>query len=183
MEFNKLIGNYEVFGTEFLIQKSLKHFYTWLSYSFNDNNYHFETLSPSKFPNNYEFSHSLSWTGVYQWSNYKIALGSKWRTGNPTTTTQNNTLNFEEPINLKINYNLPNNSRFPNYFQFNVSASKEWDLSKKTNIQASFSIQNLFNNKNIINRFYRINPQNNSIESVETYSLERTPNFNIKVSF
>jgi hypothetical protein len=183
LENTRSIGSYQVIGTEILIQKNFKHFYTWLNYSFNDNNYFFETLPTSEFPNNFELVHTLSWTGVYEWKKNKIALGSKWHTGKPITLPFNTFLNLEDANNPKINYSQPNNSRLADYCQFNFSASKEWDLSKKTTLQTSISILNLLNKKNIINRFYRINNQNNSIESVETYSLERTPNLNVKINF
>jgi len=179
LEFIKSKGAYEVLGTEFLVQKNFGKFYSWLSYSYNDNKYRFNTLTPSEFINNYEVKHSVSWAGIYEWNALKFALGCKWHTGKPITTPQSTAIT----ANNTIVYNTPNNSALTDFLQFNFSASKNWNLSKKTALQTNFSILNLLNTKNSINKFYRINTSNNAIESVSIYALRRTPNVNIKFSF
>lgn len=179
-ELEKSVGDYQVFGTEFLIQKSFNQFYTWLSYSYNDNKYDFNQLTNFNFPNNFEVTHAISWAGIYEWKQVKFALGTKWHTGRPITTPVNN---FVTQTNPKIVYNSPNNSKLKDYFQVNFSASKNWTLSEKMKLETAVSILNLLNTKNSINRFYRVNSANNSVESVDTFSLEMTPNFNIKLSF
>jgi hypothetical protein len=179
-ELQKSVGDYQVLGTEFLIQKSFNQFYSWLSYTFNDNKYNFYELSSTEFPNNYEVTHAISWAGVYEWKKIKMALGTKWHTGRPITTPTSFTVTEANP---NIVYNAPNNSKLDDYFQMNFSASKDWALGEKTTLQTSLSILNLLNTKNSINRFYRVNTSNNSVESVDTYSLELTPNLNVKLSF
>lgn len=179
-ELEKSVGDYQVFGTEFLIQKSFNQFYTWLSYSYNDNKYDFNQLTNFNFPNNFEVTHAISWAGIYEWKQVKIALGTKWHTGRPITTPIVFSVTETNP---NIVYNSPNNSKLKNYFQVNFSASKNWTLSEKMKLETAVSILNLLNTKNSINRFYRVNSANNSVESVDTFSLEMTPNFNIKLSF
>lgn len=179
-ELERTIGNYQVFGTEFLIQKSFNRFYTWLSYSFNDNKYDFNQLTNSNFPNNFEVTHAISWAGIYEWKQVKFALGTKWHTGRPITTPIAFTVTETEP---NIVYNSPNNSKLEDYFQVNFSASKKWNLSDTMKLETAVSVLNLLNTKNSINRFYRVNSANNSVESVDTFSLEMTPNFNIKLNF
>jgi hypothetical protein len=182
-EYVKSKGSYEILGSEILVQKNFNRFYTWVSYSFNDNKYSFETLDSSQFPNNFELVHTVSWAGIYEWEKLKFALGSKWNSGKPITTPKSNIVDATDVSNPIINYNDANNSRLKEYFQLNFSASKSWNLSPKVVMQTSFSILNILNTKNIINKYYRVDSSNNSIESVATYSLERTPNLNIKVSF
>ncbi|MCZ8331744.1 MAG: TonB-dependent receptor plug domain-containing protein [Flavobacterium sp.] len=179
-ELERTIGNYQVFGTEFLIQKSFNRFYTWLSYSFNDNKYDFNQLTNSNFPNNFEVTHAISWAGIYEWNKVKFALGAKWHTGRPITTPIAFTVTETEP---NIVYNSPNNSKLEDYFQVNFSASKKWNLNDTMKLETAVSVLNLLNTKNSINRFYRVNSANNSVESVDTFSLEMTPNFNIKLNF
>jgi hypothetical protein len=179
-ELEKSVGNYQVFGTEFLIQKSFNRFYTWLSYSFNDNKYDFNQLTNSNFPNNFEVTHAISWAGIYEWKQVKFALGTKWHTGRPITTPIAFTVTETEP---NILYNSPNNSKLEDYFQVNFSASKKWNLNDTMKLETAVSVLNLLNTKNSINRFYRVNSANNSVESVDTFSLEMTPNFNIKLNF
>jgi hypothetical protein len=182
-EYVKSNGSYEILGSEILIQKNFNRFYTWVSYSFNDNKYSFETLDSSRFPNNFELVHTVSWAGIYEWKKLKFALGSKWNSGKPITTPKSNIVDATDVSNPIINYNDANNSRLKEYFQLNFSASKSWNLSSKVVLQTSFSILNILNTRNSINKYYRVDSSNNSIESVTTYSLERTPNLNIKVSF
>ncbi len=179
LEFVKSSGDYNVVGTELLVQKNFGKFYSWLSYSYNDNKYEFNTLSPSEFINNYELKHCVSWAGIYEWKSVKIALGCKWHTGKPITTPQATTIS----ANNTILYNTPNNSALNDFLQFNFSASKNWNLSKSTSLQTNIAVLNILNTKNSINRFYRVNTVDNSIESVSTYALGRTPNLNVKLSF
>lgn len=176
----KSTGNYKVFGTEFLIQKSFHRFYTWLSYSFNDNKYEFEAIYSPSFPNNYDITHALSWAGIYELENWKIALGAKWHSGRPITTPKTFTATETDPF---IVYNSPNNAKLEDYFQMNFSASKDWKLSSGITMQTAFSVLNLLNTKNSLNRFYRVNTSNYNVESVDTYSIKMTPNLNVKVSF
>lgn len=179
-EFVKSTGNYSVYGSEFLIQKSFHRFYTWLSYSYNDNQYDFDDLNNSSFPNNYDITHAISWAGIYEWKKLKLALGAKWHTGKPITTPTSFTVTDSNP---DIVYNTPNNAKLKDYFQVNFSASKDWHLTQKINLQTAVSILNVLDTQNSLNRFYRVNTADNSVESVDTYSLEMTPNFSVKVSF
>jgi hypothetical protein len=178
LEFRKFNGDYTVYGIEFLVQKNFRKFYTWASYAFNDNTYTFNDFVPSNFDNNFEIQHTVVWAGIYEWNRLKIALGSRWYTGKPVTTPR---VNF--PIFGQINYNDPNNERLEDYFQVNFSAFYTWHVAKRTTLQFGISVLNLLNNRNVINRYYRVNTAENTIESVNTYSLERTPNVVAKITF
>lgn len=179
-ELIKSTGNYTVFGSEFLIQKSFHRFYTWLSYSYNNNKYDFYSLDSSSFPNNYEVTHAVSWAGIYEWKKLKIALGTKWHSGRPITTPTSLVVTEANP---NIVYNSPNNARLHDYFQVNFSASKDWKLSSKVNLQTAVSVLNVLNSENDLNRSFRVNASNLRVESVDTHSLKMTPNFNVKISF
>lgn len=175
-EFVKTSGDYQVLGSEFLVQKNFGKFYSWLSYSYNDNTYFFKSTSPQVFINNFELKHAISWAGIYEWSSIKFALGCKWHTGKPITTPINTT-------NPTITYNSPNNDRLNDFFQLNFSASKNWKINDKIALETNASVLNIFNKKNSVNRFYRINTTNNTVESINTYALNITPNVNVKLSF
>lgn len=178
-EFTRTNGSYSVIGTEVLLQKNFGKFYTWMSYSYNDNKYDFKSITPAQFVNNYELKHCISWAGIYEWNSVKLSLGCKWHTGKPITTPLSTTLNSDN----EIVYNSPNNSRLDDFFQVNFSASKDWKISKKMALEIDISVINLLNTKNSINRFYRVNSLDNTIESLNTYALELTPNMNMKLSF
>ena len=179
-EFVKTAGDYQVLGSEFLVQKNFGKFYSWLSYSYNDNKYFFKSLQPNEFINNFELKHCISWAGIYEWKTIKFALGCKWHTGKPITTP---TFTIIDASNPTIVYNSPNNDKLNDFFQLNFSASKNWKINNKISLETNASVLNLLNKKNSVNRFYRINSSNNTVESVDTYALELTPNVNIKLSF
>lgn len=183
LELRDDIGSYTVFGSEFLIQKQFRGFYTWLSYTFNNNDYKFETFSAERFPSNFEIRHTINTAVIYEWKNLQVALGTKWFTGKPVTVPASNNLNFVTARNAEIIYESPNTQNIGNFFQVNFSAGYVIKATKNSQLQLGVSVQNIFNRQNIINRYYRINSVNNGIEVVNTYALERTPNALIKFSF
>jgi hypothetical protein len=183
LEFSNIIGDYEVYGIETLVQKKINHFITWLSYAYNDNNYHFPSVDQTDFSNNFELKHVVSWAGTYEVKNLKIALGSKWYSGRPETTPSNLDINNSNPLNPTIDYNSPNNKNLEDFFQVNFSTTYKWESSNNTQYKLGLSVINVFNRKNEISEYYRINPTTNSIEDVKTYSLERTPNLSFRVIF
>ena len=179
LELVRSSGDYQVLGSEFLIQKNFGKFYTWMSYSYNDNKYFFESLQPSEFINNFELKHAITWAGIYDWKSIKFALGAKWHTGKPITTPQSTTLD----ANNQIVYNSPNNAKLNDFFQLNFSASKDWKINDDMVLQTNVSVLNLLDSENSINKFYRINSTDNTLESVDIYALGLTPNINFKLSF
>ena len=181
LEFAKINGDYEVLGSEILVQKKINHFITWLSYAYNDNHYHFPGVEQTEFSNNFELKNMVSWAGTYEIGNLKIALGSKWYSGRPVTTPIG--INISDPSNPTIEYNMPNNKNLDDFFQVNFSTTYKWESSNKTQYKLGLSIINVFNKQNEISEYYRINPSTNSIEDVKTYSLERTPNLSFRVAF
>jgi hypothetical protein len=183
LEFTKLNGDYSVLGSEILIQRNFEKFHTWISYGLSNSKYTFDSYFPEEFSNNFQIVHSVSWAGIYEWKNIKIALGSKYNSGRPETTPLlSNMLDFSNPVKPKINYNLPNSNTLSHYFQINFSAGYNWKFSEKSNLDIGISVLNILNKKNIINRYYRINQQE-FVQSVNTFSLKRTPNLSLKYNF
>jgi hypothetical protein len=175
LELLKINGSYTVAGSEILVRRNFEHFYSWLGYSFNRNEYRFEYFTPNQFPNNFEIQHSVSAAAVYEQNRLKVALGGKWNSGRPTTTPVGFTTGA-------ITYNDPNGETLGDYLQFNLSASYYWTIGQ-LRLQANASVLNLLNKKNVISRYYRINTLANDIESVNTYSMERTPNLSLRLYF
>ncbi|MDD3005350.1 TonB-dependent receptor plug domain-containing protein [Flavobacterium sp.] len=179
LEFLKINGDYTVYGTELLIQRNFKHFHTWINYSWNQNRYHFSDFIPHTFTSNYEIKQSISFAAMYELEQIRFAIGTKWFTGKPETTPLKTP---SSNSNSTITYNSPNNTNVNDYVQTNFSASYRWKIKKVGEITTHFSILNLFNRKNIINRYYRLDTAQN-IETVNTYSLGRTPNFSLQIKF
>jgi hypothetical protein len=183
LEFVKINGYYEVFGTEMLLQKKINRFISWISYAYNDNNYQFPNVSQTEFSNNFELKHVVSWAGTYETQNLKLALGSKWYSGKPETSPITDAINNSDPTNPTIDYNTPNHKNLDSFFQVNFSATYKWKSPNETQYKLGFSVLNVFNRKNEINEYYRINTTTNSIEDVKTFSLGRTPNLSLRVIF
>ncbi|MBC7846382.1 MAG: TonB-dependent receptor [Flavobacterium sp.] len=181
LEFAKINGDYDVLGSEILVQKKINHFITWLSYAYNDNNYHFPGMEQTEFSNNFELKNVVSWAGTYDIGNLKIALGSKWYSGRPITTPIG--IDNSDSLNPTIEYNTPNNKNLDDFFQVNFSTTYKWESSNNTQYKLGLSIINVFDKQNEISEYYRINPTTNTIEDVKTYSLERTPNLSFRVAF
>lgn len=179
LEFIRTTGDYEVWGTEMLIQKKMNHFLTWLSYTYNHNNYHFFTYEYPVFPNNFEVMHTVSWAGIYEKNNFKIALGTKWSSGRPKTSLKSSQI---DPLNPELVYNKPNNINLNIFSQVNFSSTYKWETANGIQYKLGISILNILNRKNEISEYYRISSLTNSIEEVETFALQRTPNVSFRVS-
>ena len=177
-EFVKTSGNYTVYGSEFLIQKKYDPITVWMSYAFTENNYEFNTLIPSTFPNNFEIKHTLKSAVITDFNKLKLAIGTIWFSGKPFTSVMQSV-----PENTEIMYLDPNSLNLENYFQLNFSGSYSFSFGKNSKLDIGFSIQNLLNTQSTINQHYRINNNTNVVEKVNTYSLERTPNAFVRFYF
>lgn len=182
-QFSGEIGSYQVKGIEFLINKKTDRFSTWLSYSFNKNDYTFDSIVPQKFPNNLDIRHTLTFAGAYTYKNLKLSLGVNYRTGKPFTEPLDGDDALDNDFTpARINYKAPNSSRLPEYFRADASAIYSFKLTTGINANAGLSLLNMTNRKNSLNKYYRVN-ENNEIEAVENLSLGITPNFSFRVSF
>ncbi|WP_240622574.1 TonB-dependent receptor [Flavobacterium crocinum] len=180
LEFVRTTGGYEIWGTEMLVQKKINHFLTWLSYTYNQNNYNFPNYEYSRFPNNFELTHTLSWAAIYEKNNFKIALGTKWTSGRPKTSPNLSQIDLSDPV---LVYNKPNDSNLNMFSQVNLSSTYKWETADGIQYKIGISILNILNRRNEISEYYRINSLTNSIEEVDTFSLQRTPNLSFRVSF
>ncbi|WP_230407889.1 carboxypeptidase-like regulatory domain-containing protein [Flavobacterium hydrocarbonoxydans] len=179
LEFVRTTGNYEVWGTEMLIQKKMNQFLTWLSYTYNHNSYHFSDYEYPRFPNNFQLMHTVSWAGIYEKNNFKIALGTKWSSGRPKTSPDLSQIDLSDPV---LVYNKPNNTNLHIFSQVNISSTYKWETANGIQYKLGISILNILNRKNEIGEYYRVSTLSNSIEEVETFSLQRTPNVSFRVS-
>ena len=176
LEFSRINGNYNVWGSELLLQKTFpERFRTWIAYSFNRNKYTFDGFTPPHFANNFEIVHAVTGALSYEGNRFKASLGARWYTGKPQTVP----LSGQTIPNFgQIAYHDPNSANLDDYFQSNFSASYLLALGK-TRITTGFSLMNVFDNRNVINRYYRLNDAN-SIERVNTFALGRTLNVSLK---
>lgn len=182
-QFNGEIGSYDVKGVEFLINKKGTNYSTWLTYTYNKNDYNFNAIDPNSFPNNLDIRHTITFAGTYSYENLKLSLGVNYRSGKPFTEPQESDLALDTTVfPARINYESPNSSRLPNYLRVDASAIYKFNIGQRIKATTGVSLLNMTNRKNSLNKYYRVT-EDNQIETVESISLGITPNVSFRVSF
>ncbi|PKA97318.1 LOW QUALITY PROTEIN: outer membrane receptor protein involved in Fe transport [Flavobacteriaceae bacterium MAR_2009_75] len=181
-QFNGEIGKYEVKGMEFLINQKTDIYSVWASYTYNINDYSFTDVVPSKFPNNLDIKHTVTFAGTYTLNAFKFSLGLNYHTGRPFTQPDS-----DEPVDTtffpnRINYNEPNSSRLPEYLRADASAIYNFEINENLKATAGVSVLNFTDRKNTINTYYQLNGQS-EIETISTTSLGLTPNLSFRIRF
>ena len=176
-EFVKTLGNYTVFGTDFLLRKRIVNASFWLSYSFMDNEYTFEGLAEKTFPSNLDITHTVSLGSSYVYKKLKLSAGFNWHTGKPTTTP----IAGSEILDGEINFGPTNSTQLADYFRVDTSVLYRFMIG---NLEADVgaSVWNVLDAENEINNYYRINDANQVEEFVQT-SLGLTPHALLRVFF
>ena len=179
------IGNYDVKGVEFLVNKQNKKISTWLSYTYAKNNYTFNIFTPATFSNSLDITHSLSTAFNYNLSQFfKISFGGVMRSGKPYTKPVVGNETIQNENRTIVNYNNPNQEKLANFFRLDLSASYNFNLSKvlKSTIRLGFT--NITDKQNIINSYYLLdNTSENNVRRVDNYSLPFTPNLSFRINF
>ena len=181
-QFGGEIGGYAIKGIEFLINKKTSKYSVWASYAYNLNNYTFDAITPSTFPNNLDIRHTATFAGTLTFKQLKIGVGLNYRTGKPYTEPA-----LENPLDTSffpgtINYREPNNQRLSEYLRADASAIYTLNISNEVKASLGVSVLNFTNRQNILNTYYRVN-EANTIETVESFSLGITPNFSFRLKF
>lgn len=171
-------GSYTVKGVDVLINKRFRKVNTWMGYSYATNNYEFENLQPSEFPNNIDIRHTLNYGINYSFNDFKIAAGINWHSGRPITTL----IPGMESDSEQLNFASPNNENLPDYVRLDLSGTYTFKIGKKVNAFAGISFWNLLNSENELNRFYRFNMMGEPEEVVQN-ALAITPNATFRITF
>ncbi|MGB3149727.1 MAG: TonB-dependent receptor [Maribacter sp.] len=181
-QFNGEVGSYAIKGLEFLINKKNNDYSAWLSYTYNLNDYTFETITPPSFPNNLDIQHSFTLAGNYNFRKLKMGIGFNYRTGKPFTEPDEDLPVDTSVFPHEINYQEPNSSRLAEYFRADASATYNFNITTKIKSSLGISVLNFTNRKNTLNTYYRLN-DTNEVETVQRISLGVTPNASFRVSF
>jgi len=173
-------GEQSIFGIDFYLKKDFNYFKTWISYSFNDVISNYEGLNNNEnFISSINIRHSFTTSMAYKLKNFQIALAWNWRSGKPFTKS------YVSP-NDQFYYLGINTERLPYYHRLDISSTYSFDFSKKNKMKGKlgFSIRNIYNQKNLISREYIGNNNlENSVEIIDKYSLEITPNFLFRITY
>ncbi len=176
-QFVNDIGNFTVKGFDFLINKRFQNFNTWISYSYNVNNYDFASLNNAEsFPNNVDVRSVINIAANYTYNDIKLALGLNWHTGRPYTKP----LQSDNSIIRTINYDNPNSSRLDDYLRFDASLQYQFKIGN-TRASSGVSVWSVLDKRNILNTYFDLD--NNQINQVENTSLRITPNVSFRLYF
>ena len=179
-QFVNSIGSYEIKGIDLLLNKQFSNIVSsWISYSYNTNNYTFKELNNGEeFPNNVDIRHAVTFAGTYTNKNIKLALGLNWHSGKPTTAPSIN----DNPDDEQITYSSPNSKQLDDYLRADCSATYAFNISDGARATIGASVWNVINKKNIINTYYTLDSEN-KVNTVENESLGITPNVSFRVRF
>ena len=171
------IGEYKAQGLEVLVNWRFGQSNMWVNYTLAKNDYYFEELIPSAFPNNFDVRHTLSMGGSYTLKQLEVSGGMNYRTGQPYTQPSPD----NPVIDNEIFYEAPNSSHLEYYLRLDISAKYHFNV-KNVKGECGFSIWNLLNRENTINVFYQRN-NNKEIEQITQNALGITPNVNLRFWF
>ncbi|MGY6649220.1 TonB-dependent receptor plug domain-containing protein [Wenyingzhuangia sp. IMCC45574] len=181
-QFVDASGDYDVLGTEFLINKRTDNFSTWIGYIISRNDYTFPSFAPKHFRNNVHVEHSLNIGGNIHF-NKKLTLsaGINWKTGNLYTKP----VKGNEIINIsgvrQVNYDVPNGEMLPNYFRLDISTKYQFRLNPNLKGVLSIGTLNVTNRKNVIKRYYTLD--DDQLVETNNSSLKITPNVSLRFDF
>lgn len=183
-EFIRTSGSYTAKGVELLINKKAGPFHTYINYTFGQNDYSFEELTPNNFPNNFDIRHSASLAANYSYRELKFSLGGHLRSGKPYTKPIEGNEIRKDGNDYVINYAAPNAETLPSFFRADFSSSYNFRISEKGNATISLGLLNILNRNNVINRYYRVDSKNpKKAVQINNASLGFTPNALFRISF
>ncbi len=186
-QFANGIGNYTATGAEFVINKKEKHYSVWMSYSYLDNVYEFDTFDPSAFPHNLDVTHTATAAAsVSPFQNLKLAAGLNYHTGKPYTIPEDENATSFQGLTENILFDPPNDQRLPDYYRLDFSAEYVWALSENTKAKFNLAVLNLMDTKNTLNIRYTLSDDGSGtsrINEIRTRSIGVTPNFSFQLLF
>ncbi len=184
-QFLNAIGSYNVRGVEVLASKTAQRFSTWFSYTYSINDYEFNTLTPSVFPNNVDVRHSfglgLNYTIL---SHLEMSVGGIWRSGQPFTKPVEGNETVQDGNNTFVNYDTPNSENLDYFMRLDASLKYSFTISNNVRALLRFGVINALDRKNSINTYFKVDPNDsNKAIKVENKSLGLTPNLSFRCLF
>ncbi|GEQ85670.1 hypothetical protein ULMS_11780 [Patiriisocius marinistellae] len=180
------IGSYNAKGVEVSVAKNTERFTSSLSYTYLDNDYTFNSLSPKNFRSNFDVTHTASLAATYKLGNFKIAVGSNYHSGLPYTTPLNTNAIIDVDGKPQIQYNEPNNKTLNSYLRVNTSALYDFKVDETFKGKINVALLNIFDKKNALDSYFEIETDadgNNTINRVDQFSLGFTPNISFQLLF
>ncbi len=175
-------GKYTNYGIELLVNRVSKKTSIWASYTFNNNNFTFQNLSPTTIPNDTEIVHSINTGFNYHFTKkLTFSLGVNWNSGTSFTNRKNNPETVTVNGLNRINFNLPNHDFLDPFLRTDVTLKYQFNFTERIKGNLNISTLNTFRKKNINKRYFKI--ENSEVQQVEQQSLSFSPNLSFRVYF
>lgn len=176
-ELEKEKGSYDAYGFEILLRKKLKNLSSWLSYSYINNTYRFETLEEIEFPSNFDITHSFTFGSTFNDSHWNISAGFNYRIGKPTSIP----IVDNAVIDNDVNFDTANSRRLQDYLRLDASALYKFKINNTFHSELGASVWNISNRNNPINNYFRVN--NGEAVKISRFSLGLTTNAVFRIYF
>ena len=171
------IGEQRILGVDVLLEKSIRRFKTWLSYSYNKTESKYEGLNDNNyFTASTNVRHVFNSSVTYKHKRLQLALGWKWQSGKPFTRSVE--------TDNGVEFQAINAERLAVYHRLDFSSTYDFNLSKQKDIKARLgvSIRNIYNRDNQLSREYLGNNSlDDPIRTIDKFSLGFTPNLLFRV--
>jgi hypothetical protein len=179
------IGNYQVKGIEFIVNKQSKKISTWFSYTYSKNDYLFPVFKPQTFANSLDISHSLNAAFNYSFNNgLKVSFGGVLRSGRPYTKPIEGNETIQNGNRIIVNYDNPNKENLNNFFRIDLSGSYKFNFTNAIKSTIRIGITNITNKQNTIDSYYVIDSNSASnVRRINNLSLPFTPNLSYRITF
>ncbi|WP_010182613.1 TonB-dependent receptor [Aquimarina agarilytica] len=149
-------GSNTVKGIDVLVKKQWKHYQTWVSYSFSESRFQFESINNNiPFDGSFDTPHNLVWTHSANYNNFEFSLGYRYHSGLPFT---NKSFDSNAALANFITFDTFNGERLPDYHRLDLSGSYSFHLDRSHKIKAKigFTLQNLTNKRSFLSRDFRV---------------------------
>jgi hypothetical protein len=179
------IGNYQVKGIEFIVNKQSKKISTWFSYTYSKNDYLFPVFKPQTFANSLDISHSLNAAFNYSFNNgLKVSFGGVLRSGRPYTKPIEGNETIQNGNRIIVNYDNPNKENLNNFFRIDLSGSYKFNFTNAIKSTIRIGITNITNKQNTIDSYYVIDSNSaTNVRRINNLSLPFTPNLSYRITF
>ncbi len=184
-QYDGSIGKSTTYGGEFLINKTFDKTNLWLSYTYNNQLFDFDSIAPKSFPGNFDVKHSL-YAGLSSsiTSEWKVSFGVLGKSGRPYTAPVENQQTYSNGNFIKVNYASPNNENLPFYLRLDLSSSYILTFKNFQSLALNIGILNLLDRKNTIDRYYEVSKEDETkAVQIDKVSLGFTPNLSLRYNF
>lgn len=167
-------GNGKAMGVDFLAKYEGTHYTTWLAYSLSKSTRRFNEINGgAEIPGNFDQTHELKWTNLYNIQKWNFSTLAIYNTGKPYVESSS----VDTDFNATRAYN-----RLPDYFRVDLSVNYNFNI-KNVNIKPGLSILNAFNTDNYLDAYTRVFNFGDNPQTETTLVQAQSLTFNFFVNF